>query len=189
MTDITTVAPHGGFTSLVEFLTARLAEDETIALTASRGSWSNGIYTPLADEWEASVSAHGDEELLVALRPGLPRPPQIMDGGWGQAIHARADYRDADDISVALVLTHAARHDPARVLAEVAAKRKLLGAHRADKKGHCKTCARWTTDMTDDGYKLDHVAYEGVEAPCLTRRLLALPWADHPDYDESWRMP
>lgn len=79
------------------------------------------------------------------------------------------------------------RFTPDALIADIAAKRKLLGAHRVDKKGRCKTCARWTTDTTDDGHKLDRVAYEGVEAPCLTRRLLALPFADHPDYQEAWR--
>jgi hypothetical protein len=78
------------------------------------------------------------------------------------------------------------RHSPSFVLADIAAKRKLLGAHREDKNGRCRTCARWTTDWVD-GFKVDRIAYEGVEAPCLTRRLLALPYAPQPGYDESWR--
>jgi len=73
-------------------------------------------------------------------------------------------------------------------LADIAAKRKLLGAHREDKHGRCRTCAHWTTDTTDDGYRLDRVAYRGVEKPCLTRRLLAEPYSAHEDFEAAWRI-
>jgi hypothetical protein len=81
---------------------------------------------------------------------------------------------------------HVALHDPARVLADAEAKRRLIGNHQADGKGCCRTCAHWTTDWVD-GHKVDRLAYEGVRAPCLTLRLLGLPYADRPGYDESWR--
>lgn len=98
-------------------------------------------------------------------------------------------YKSGADLgpAVARLLFH--RHfDPERVLAEVTAKRKMLGVHRVNRKGQCRICARWTTDTDADGYRLDHVAYEGEADPCLTRRLMALPYADHPDYDPAWRV-
>ena len=49
---------------------------------------------------------------------------------------------------------------PTRWLAECAAKRRIVEWHQPD-------------DVCDDA--------------CHTLRLLALPYADHPDYDESWR--
>ncbi|MFE2911260.1 DUF6221 family protein [Kitasatospora indigofera] len=71
---------------------------------------------------------------------------------------------------------HIAEHDPARVLAEVDAKRRILKAHpyrRApgwDRPGHigyeCRQCA--------------------TEYECATLRLLALPYAAHPDYRPEW---
>ena len=62
---------------------------------------------------------------------------------------------------------HIARHDPARVLAECEAKRRIV-----ERASH------------------DYRKYDGeriVELAGYTLRNLALPYADHPDYDEAWR--
>jgi hypothetical protein len=67
---------------------------------------------------------------------------------------------------------HIARHDPARVLREVAARRRTLGRHEAHE-GRCVVCC--TGD--DDGW---HVA------PCGTVCDLADAWSDHPDHDQAW---
>ncbi|MFE9337788.1 DUF6221 family protein [Streptomyces sp. NPDC007063] len=61
---------------------------------------------------------------------------------------------------------HITRHDPARVLAEVDARRRIL---------------RWHLDEECCSVCLDDV--EG----CPLFRALALPYADHPDYREEWR--
>jgi hypothetical protein len=61
---------------------------------------------------------------------------------------------------------HIARHDPARVLRRVEAGRKLI-----------KLCEkRWTHDLrgTDAGLE-------------MALELAAYEYADHPDYQESWR--
>ncbi len=58
-----------------------------------------------------------------------------------------------------------AHHGPSRVLAECEAKRRVVEAVRSHREGE------WEDDPIHD-----HV---------LTA--LALPYADHPDYDESWR--
>lgn len=73
---------------------------------------------------------------------------------------------------------HDARHSPARVLREVAAKRAILAEHRIDPEllpGVCYRCrygvpAHW----------------EPAAWPCPTLRALAAVWRDHPDYDPSW---
>lgn len=67
--------------------------------------------------------------------------------------------------------THIARWDPARVLAECEAKRLIVGLH-------------WTNDPTGPAPICDLCLYK---PPCETVLSLALPYADHPDYDESWR--
>jgi len=80
---------------------------------------------------------------------------------------------------------HIARHSPNRVLAEVDAKRRILDEHPAtvgwDGNSHdgtvCGTCS-----MNDDSGALDGDPY-----PCPTLRLLALPYADHPAYQDAWR--
>lgn len=59
-----------------------------------------------------------------------------------------------------------------RAWAEVEAKRRILKAHAEHPDpyiaGFCRTCGR-------------------TDGPCDTLRLLALPYADHPDYREEWR--
>lgn len=58
---------------------------------------------------------------------------------------------------------------PDRVLAECKAKRRIVELHGNDwnPRGKCEAC--------------DEVG------PCDTLHALALPYADHPDYDEAWR--
>jgi hypothetical protein len=83
---------------------------------------------------------------------------------------------------------HYSRHDPARVLAEVDAKRRIVALHSADPR------VDHISGRTDDG----EVACLGCNANfqegyaesvggCPTKRLLALPYAGHPDYDPGWR--
>lgn len=68
---------------------------------------------------------------------------------------------------------HIARHDPERVLAEVEAKRQIVS-------NLSKVIEEGETYKGPD-------YYEGVDACELTLKLLALPYAAHPSYDEAWR--
>lgn len=70
---------------------------------------------------------------------------------------------------------HIARHDPARVLAEVEAKRRIIDLHGAEP----HECVAWDGDLG-----LPCTCYE---VDCPTLLLLALLYASHPDYDEAWR--
>jgi hypothetical protein len=64
--------------------------------------------------------------------------------------------------------------DPARVLAEVEAKRRIIAEHFEE--GYC--C--WTcSDKNGDSSE---------RWPCPTLRLLVLPHAGHPDYRTEWRL-
>jgi hypothetical protein len=73
---------------------------------------------------------------------------------------------------------HVARHDPARVLREIDAKRQLIELHQ---------------ERLEQGYGSDVCAecdFGGVSQtyyPCATLRLLALPYTDQPGYQEAWR--
>jgi len=69
---------------------------------------------------------------------------------------------------------HIVRHAPARVLAEVEAKRRIINEHQQATPGWCATC-----DIPGD--------YKGLPEGCMTVRLLALPYADHSVYREEWR--
>lgn len=73
---------------------------------------------------------------------------------------------------------HAERHDPARVLADVEAKRRILAE-----------CAYWY-DKVNASAKEKHPMPDlagrfEVAMPILC--LLALPYASHPDYRQEWR--
>ncbi|WP_107427538.1 DUF6221 family protein [Streptomyces glaucescens] len=87
---------------------------------------------------------------------------------------------DPDTVQALSVFTRTGARAPGeaeRVLAEVDAKRDLLELHRQleDSEEMLDFCA--TCDATG----------KYPEYPCRTLRLLALPYADHPDYNEAWR--
>jgi hypothetical protein len=135
---------------LVEFLRARLDEDEALAREAPPGPWHIG------NAVDPTQPCH------VHTFPGAR---MVADGlNW-------------------LVAEHIARQNPARVLAEVEAKRRILHEHKPAKPKYlsrwepgCMTCS--TAQAWDE---------KANEAHCLTLRLLALPYASHPDYREEWK--
>jgi len=72
----------------------------------------------------------------------------------------------------------------ARVLAECAAKRAIIAEHgRGDSyvSDWCETCAQWWASEVGEGPP-------GVAWPCLTLKALAAVYADHPDYQQGWKL-
>ncbi|WP_063817094.1 DUF6221 family protein [Streptomyces hygroscopicus] len=126
---------------LVTFLRARLDEDEQIARAA--------FWDEQSDVWTARPPRASYERYTVV---------DYLDDG---VVAVTPENADADGVG-----QHIARHDPARVLAEVDAKRRILHWHLDEE--CCSVC-------------LDDV--EG----CPLFRALAAPYADHPDYREAWR--
>lgn len=114
-------------TDIVEFIRARLDDDERIARAAGTDQWEYREHP--ADR--ALVVNAADDEVVV------------FDEGWPSEDQAQ----------------HIARHDPARVLREVALRRSTLDIH--------KECG-------DGGHG------------CLDRAYLAAVWSGHPDYDQAW---
>jgi hypothetical protein len=113
-------------TELVDFLKARLDEDERTA----RGTM-----------WEGSGNKADWEEIASAtLEIGV------------EVIHTNDR----------MVNRHVARWDPARVLAEVDAKRRILDTYEAF---------------------LDESLTAGLD---VALHLLALPYDQHPDYRQEW---
>jgi hypothetical protein len=104
--------------------------------------------------------------------------------------------RIAEDEAIARA-AHIAHWDPARgILATCTAKRRLLALHghvsrdgygpsgRCDdylgghNEGRCSACVAFHAADLD---------CEQAPLPCPTLQLLAMPYADHPDYDPSWQ--
>lgn len=74
-------------------------------------------------------------------------------------------------------------HERPYVLAECEAKRRIV-EHYAD------LAQAWDTiaDALDDGFNEGGDDGEDEDVLPLTLRLLALPYADHPDYDPAWAL-
>ena len=99
------------------------------------------------DEWRRQD--HPSETVAIYDSKG---EPVVYDEGWP------TEEQQA----------HIVEHDPARVLREIDAKRKLLTLHaQGASELFCAHC--------------EH------EPPCPTLRLLALPYADRPGFREEWR--
>lgn len=132
-------------TDIVEFLAARLDEDQADAEAAHAGPW----VTDLDDEVDENVTdASGQIVAWVRARP-----------------------------ATAATRAHIARHDPARVLAEVKAKREIVAQHSGTHE--CPSPEEWQL-----GYNTDHV----TEDECMTLRYLAAVDDQHSDYNPAWNV-
>ena len=147
--------------TLTEFLLARVAEDETMARTATAGPWRHNS----RKEWFT------DPDKLRAARAGIRQSGgeeyvSANDGKVGVAATG-----PADDSQAMADARHIAHYDPDRVLGECEAKRRIVEAANEERpKG-----ANWTAYMRGIWAAQNAVLYD-----------LALPYADHPDYREEW---
>jgi hypothetical protein len=135
---------------LVQFLRARLLEDELAATDTLPPALQIGrLRGKPVLHWRITESGRGviDE-----------------DGGTLRA-------RDIFPAEAA----HAIRHDPARVLAEVEAKRRLL--EDAD-----DFCREYDNDLTDD----NSAAQRAYCWRSTIHRNLARVYRDHADFDPAW---
>lgn len=140
--------------TLTEFLLARIADDEAAAHNAAEGPW---------DTWRID----GTQALGVYSVPRLPGNRGVI------AIADRRDYdayehRDSTEAMDPGDARHIARWNPARVLAECEAKRRIVAV--------CEP-------QLGSGGGHDE---EAVLANSVLRAL-ADPYADHPNYQQEWR--
>ncbi|MER5600544.1 DUF6221 family protein [Streptomyces sp. NPDC002265] len=134
---------------LVQWLVEQLDEDERIAKAAAED-----VGVP---EWT------GSDESGHAWR--------YQHGGvWGDHDGLCSDAPEVVATNYKTLQRHIASHDPARVLQEIDAKRRIIAEHDIN------------------GRQLgDHMDCQSYDFPCLTLRLLALPYADRPSYRDEWR--
>ena len=135
--------------TLTEFLLARIAEDEAGARAVIEADYSDGMW-----RWDMH-RAKPYRSALVDNRGVVVLPPKNDD------VYPSKNVAD-----------HIARHDPARVLAECEAKRKIVAKHRHD--------------IGADPCDAHNADYETID--CDTLQFLAEVYADHADYDEDWKM-
>ncbi|MFB6593947.1 DUF6221 family protein [Streptomyces diastaticus] len=124
-----------------------------------------------------------DEAVARAATAGPWVESGVGDHGWGVSFSALGSGVEADDSDQGRAdAAHIARHDPARVLAEVEAKRRVVGE-----------CAYWNERMEAEAVNPPKFPQPGLDLGLLLDamnpilRHLAAPYADHPDYREEWR--
>lgn len=139
-------------TDMADFLTACLDEDQRVALDAPGGA-----------PWEPQTEA-------------WPEAPEARV--WGEsAVGRRIEIAETIGVHAA---AHIARHDPDRVLREIATKRRVLARHAPHGSGHCWNCV---LDVSVE-YGSPVVTY--APYPCPDLLDLALPYADRPGYKPAW---
>ena len=156
--------------SITDFLLARIAEDEAAANAANGPRWASG---------DGNVSEGG----LYALQGE-------GEDGWAIAWFELGTANEAEDGSRQLPRwpkmerhahensVHAARHDPARVLRECEAKRRIVDEHTF----------MAAHESRDFGFSNGNCLTCRVQGPCATLLHLASVFADHPDYRQEWTL-
>jgi len=132
---------------LITWYLAQLDEDEAVARAATDGHWyaKEARYAPKYGEGvNADVCVEGATDGYTVV-VGEPE-------GFGACA-----LEDA---------VHIARHDPAHVLADIAAKWAIVEIHGRE---------HWCPN---------HLEWD--EGPCQTLRLLASALSDRPGYDPAW---
>ena len=148
--DLRRTARVTGMDELIAFVTARLDEDEAAGKAAA---------SVAGPGWKAEAYYPPDES----------RTRTCLRSEGGAFL---ADFDDAPDYPE--LAAHIARHDPARVLREVAAKRAIVGDE-------------------NEGLAMIAVHERGTWPDELTReadrilRQLAAVWSGHPDYRPEWK--
>lgn len=133
--------------TLVTFLRARLDEDEAVALACEANMLGAHV-----EWWHEVALSEWSSEYVMRATDGLS--PVVAE------LHSATN------------AAHIARHDPARVLADVQAKRAIV-----DLLYKATIRLPWPPAWSEP-YAL------GLEEAA---RHLAAVYADHPDYDEKWR--
>lgn len=157
--------------TLTEFLEARIGEDEAVARAAIDEDRPGTHW-----RWEIPDEG-GDADAPRWLRTVEEFP---TTSGVGPLPAFPLGYEFVAEPSHAM--THIARHDPARVLAECEAKRRIVELF-----AETESTYHSFVDAQDhlDSYLND--SRIGVEALTPVVYALASVYADHPDYRPAWK--
>lgn len=136
--------------TIVEFLEARLAEDEAVAKAVFGADLTYATWTFEGDEVFAPMEGERHSRLCLPA----------IDEGLG---------------------IHIARHDPARTLREVAAKRAILAQEEAAR-------SQFEHVKSSTTYPAIEVLIGQVAALATVIRHLTSAYSDHPDYQQEWAL-
>lgn len=147
--------------TIVAFIEARLREDEETARAAMT--------------WDDTTRWVADHQGVFEVADGIGRDDELIASTGVQHVSDGLEYERA---------THIARHDPARVLREVARNRRVLERHRkfVPSDGVLLIGIAGSGDICAGcGMSNGHRAW-----PCAEVRDLASIWSDHPDFRAEW---
>jgi hypothetical protein len=167
---------------MVDFIEARLAEDESIASIISAGGYAPQVWRVKPDQ------PGGWREIRAFDRTNIKDPAQAHDEG-GEPVAVVPGSRNQH--------IHIARHDPARVLREVEAKRRRLERHKPGyASGQVEYGKHHEVYRSEDGKTIEVMVQDeeprepnwcrtcDEPAPCRELRNDVSVWSDHPDYPE-----
>jgi Family of unknown function (DUF6221) len=139
--------------TIVEFLEQRVAEDEAVAMRASPGPWTYGDI-----ESVAGGSLYDTDQMIASI---------LWDNDDTRPIRRPIYEREADANGA-----YMASHDPVRVLAECAAKRRIMEAfeYREERAGESNVTAAHATGLL------------------MALRMLVVVYSGHTDYRPEWRL-
>lgn len=149
---------------IADFIRARLDEDEAVAKAATPGPWEPErpwLSDVVTSKLLGRIADFSSARVLNRDEGGY-RPQSIPDA------------------------RHVAHWDPARVLAETAAKRGILDAIDAAEKEWAE--AQAAARPGPASFDLARARSLERELAEIVLRQLAAPYADHPDYDPAWRI-
>ncbi|WP_238015146.1 DUF6221 family protein [Dactylosporangium sp. AC04546] len=166
---------------LVEFIEARLAEDESLAGIISAGAYAPQVWRVKPDQpggWREIRAFDGTNFVGTSLAPDAGELVAVVPGGREQHVHIT-------------------RHDPARIVREVAAKRRRLERHKPGyASGQVEYGQHHEVYRREDGKTIEVLVQDdeprqpnwcrtcAEPAPCRELRNDASVWSDHPDYPE-----
>lgn len=164
---------------ITEFLDARQDEDEATARMATKGPWRYWR----APELDGNGLRFGSIEANWHDMPD--GGTSYEDVASGYVYYVPGDTGQELDASILRPndAEHIARHNPARVLVDIAAKRRIVELHTPDSEGNCETCGTGQRSWGPG----DPGEFDPTPWPCRTIRVLASVYADHPDYRQEWR--
>jgi len=114
-------------------------------------------------------------DLVAFLKARLDEDEAAANAAWGVEWDWRYIARPFGERPSIAHTVHIARHDPARVLREVEARRGIIREHEI-RDGRCRVCT-----AIHDGRATR------FRAPCPTLLFLAAVFSDHPDYRQEWK--
>jgi len=152
--------------TLSEFLEARIAEDEAAARACVYPPHDGYKPHPELSRW--FYREDGEVEYV--------QTPEMLAHKYPERMYVTCDGEGLTPAVGEAHGEHIARHDPARVLAECAAKRRIIELRYS-----------WNLQaeqMTEPPF--GPILQAQVNTADAILRTLAMPYAGHPDYDETW---